>query len=300
MTEIALREAGAEVARVQDDPTGGRLVAWAQAAHAAHELAGALSRTSFSPKAFQGNPGDATAAIILGDELGLSPLTALRSIYVISGTPALYARTMVALAMSHGHNIWTEESTDTRVTVCGQRKGSGHVEKVTWTLERARKAGYTNNRKYDTDPQGMLYARASAEVARKIAADVLSGVPYSVEEIELEQVETTTVQRETAPKTVQRKPKPAPEPDAEPGFDETEAAPAPEQSTVSITQSQLKMLHALMNEAGITERDERLSFVLSVVGREVASSNDLSKTEASQVIDALKDRVPADEPGALL
>ena len=30
--------------------------------------------------------------------------------------------------------------------------------------ERARRAGYTNNKKYETDPQSMLYARAAADV----------------------------------------------------------------------------------------------------------------------------------------
>jgi hypothetical protein len=153
---------GLPKAPAQIDPTGGRLIAWAGAAGAAHQLATSLSRTSFVPRAFQGNAADATAAIMLGDELGLSPIAALRSIYIISGTPALYARTMVALAMSHGHEIWTEESSDRQVTVCGRRRGQEHVERSTWTIDRARKAGYTNNKKYETDPQAMLYSKAAA------------------------------------------------------------------------------------------------------------------------------------------
>lgn len=178
------------------DPTGGRLVAWAQAASAANQLAKALVKTTFIPAAFQGKEHDATAAILLGDELGLSPISALRSIYVIHGTPAMYARSMVALAQAHGHEVWTEKSTDTEVKVCGQRKGSEHVETALWTIARARTAGYTNNRKYQTNPQEMLYAKAAGEIARKVAADVLAGVPYSVEDLELEQPgETVTVKR---------------------------------------------------------------------------------------------------------
>src|SRR5690348_2963133 len=214
MTEIAVRQ---DTAPTVIDPTGGRLVAWAGAASAAHQLATSLSRTSFVPKAFQGNAADATAAIMLGDELGLSPIAALRSIYIISGTPALYARTMVALAMAHGHEIWTEESSDRQVTVCGRRRGQEHVERATWTIDRARKAGYTNNKKYDTDPQAMLYSKAAAEIARKIAPDVLSGVPYSVEDLELEQPEPATPIKR-APSRVQRAPRPAtPEPEFDPG-----------------------------------------------------------------------------------
>src|SRR5664279_1074795 len=150
MSELALRT---ETAIAVGDPTGGRLVAWAEAAHAANQLAKALSRTSFVPAAFKGNVNDATAAILMGDELGMSPLAALRSIYVIHGAPAMYARTMVALALSHGHTVWTEKSTDTEVVVCGQRKGSQHVERSVWTTARATKAGYTSNKKYQSNGQ---------------------------------------------------------------------------------------------------------------------------------------------------
>jgi hypothetical protein len=285
------RPQAAEVAIT--DPTGGRLVAWAGAASAAHQLASSLTRTSFVPKAFQGNAGDATAAIILGDELGLSPLSALRSIYIISGTPALYARTMVALAMSKGHEVWTESSTDREVIVCGRRRGSEHIERVAWTIDRARKAGYTNNKKYDSDPQAMLWAKAAGEVARKIAPDVLAGVPHSVEDLELEDQPTAKVTR--APRTVQRQPKPeVPEPE----FDEelskaeyaTEASarePVKAAADVMITDAQSKKLHALLREAGITDREVGLAYIGDVIGHEIGSSKELTKAEASKAIEQI-------------
>src|SRR5664279_588963 len=194
MSELALRT---ETAIAVGDPTGGRLVAWAEAAHAANQLAKALSRTSFVPAVFKGNEFDATAAILMGDEVGLSPLAALRSIYVVHGTPAMYARTMVALALSHGHRVWTEKSTDTEVIVCGQRRGNEHVERSVWTQARATKAGYSSNKKYATNGAEMLYSKAAAEIARKIAPDVLAGIGASVEDIELGEPEaTTTVSRQ--------------------------------------------------------------------------------------------------------
>ena len=293
MSELTLRTGG-DVAAV--DPTGGRLVAWAEAAQAAHQLAGALARTSFVPKHFQGNPADATAAIILGDELGLSPISALRSIYVIGGSPAMYARTMVALVMSHGHDIWTVEDTPTRVTVAGQRRGSEHVEQVTWTVDRARKAGYTSNRKYETDPQAMLYARAAGDVARKVAPDVLAGVPHSAEELQLAEAETVTVTRDDKPRTITRKPRPAaPEPveppldDPEPGEAVPAVDPAWDSAVESddITDAQLRKMGVLFREAGITDREAALILVEQTIGRAVESRKDLTKHEASLVIDAL-------------
>jgi hypothetical protein len=211
VTEIAVRQ---DTAPAIADPTGGRLVAWASAATAAHQLATSLSRTSFVPRHFQGNPGDATAAIMFGDELGLSPIASLRSIYIISGTPSMYARSMVALVMAHGHQVWTESSTDREVIVCGQRKGSEHVERSSWTIDRARKAGYTNNKKYDSDPQAMLYAKAAGEIARKVAPDVLAGIPYSVEDLELEEQPTTPVARPGRKVTRAKAPE-VPEPEME-------------------------------------------------------------------------------------
>lgn len=295
MTELAVRQ---DNAPATIDPTGGRLVAWAGAATAAHQLATSLSRTSFVPKAFQGNAADATAAIMLGDELGLSPIAALRSIYIISGTPALYARTMVALAMAHGHEVWTEESSDRQVTVCGRRRGQEHVERATWTIDRARKAGYTNNKKYDTDPQAMLYSKAAGEIARKIAPDVLSGVPFSVEDLELESPEPT---RSVARKTVQRAPKPtAPEPE----FDEPEQPPQePVKATAErgddpITPKQLTALNAaLSSDLGLTDRQDKLAFLSGELGREIESSKDVTKHEAMQLLDKLAaEREPAEPP----
>lgn len=291
------------------DPTGGRLVAWAEAASAANTLARALCQTAFVPRVKKGQDmvplsvGDATAAILMGDELGLSPLAALRSIYVVHGTPALYARSMVALAQSHGHRIWTETSTDARVVVCGQRRGSDQVERAEWTIQRATKAKYTNNPKYATNPQEMLYAKAAAEVARKVAADVLAGVPYSVEDLELEQPATRTVTREAAApegkRTVRRAqaPEPAepplePEPPVEPAQDGAEPTAEP------ITAKQLTALHAALSAALIGNRDDGLRFISETVGREVATSKDLTKDEASKVIDALHElsAPPAEEP----
>lgn len=283
MSEVELRH-DSGLAPFEPDPTGGRLVAWALAAQSAHALARSLCTTTFAPKHFRDNPGDTTAAIIAGDELGLSPLAAMRSIYVIHGTPAIYAKTMVALVQSRGHQVWTEKTTDAEVVVCGQRRGSTRVERAAWTIDRARKAGYTSNQKYTTNPQQMLYAKAASEVCNKVAADVLLGIGSTVEDLELEDQPTTTVTRTTAAvKRVGRKA--APEPAVEPEFDEPPAEMAPQDL---ITDAQLKMLHALFNEKGFKDRDDRLEYVRAELNISVDSSKDLTKDQASTVIDALQ------------
>lgn len=286
MTDLTPYEPRGEIAAT--DPTGGRLVAWAQAASAAHSLAQSLSRTSFVPKAFAGNPADATAAIILGDELGLSPLSALRSLYVIGGTPALYARTMTALVMAHGHEIWTIEETEQKVTVAGRRKGSEHEERVTWTIARAQKAGYTSNKKYQTDPIAMLYARAAGDVARRIAPDVLAGVPYSVEEIELDEAPATrTVSRESATRTVTRK---APEPVAEVVPDEVPDTVTPDDPATDLTDRTRKHMFALFHDLGIEDRDRQIAGIAKIIGRPIESRSELTEDEGRAVIVDLEGR----------
>lgn len=325
-TEVERYEPKAELATT--DPTGGRLVSWAHAMHAAKQLGDALSNTSFVPKDFRGKPDDAAAAIMYGDEIGFTPGQSLQNIYVIGGKPSLYARAMVALVLSKGHEIWTEASSPQRVIVCGKRRGSQKVERVEWTKAKADQAGYTSNKKYQTDPEAMLYARASGDVARRIAPDALAGIGYTVEELELGvEPQSVTVTREAQPKRTAKRVQPQPEPEldehpqtgggeepstpadrqdgrnlAPAGGDAQQVDSPPSQPPANspddvITGAQLKMMGALMNERGLKAKHEALEYVSNVVGRQIESRNDLSKGEASAVIDALKnDTVQEAEP----
>lgn len=184
-TDIAIRDEQPASNAVALAPSGtiATLAHWAAEARAAHTLATSLVATTFVPSHFRGKPAEATAAILTGHELGLSPMASLRSIFVISGTPGMYARTLAAVAMSHGHEIWVEEQSDDRVVVSGRRKGSEHTITTTWDRARVVKAKLTSNAKYTETPQQMMTARGLAEIARLVAPDALLGIPYSVEEL---------------------------------------------------------------------------------------------------------------------
>lgn len=54
------------------------------------------------------------------------------------------------------------------------------------------------------------------------------------------------------------------------------------------SEKQIKMLGALMGEAGLKDRDTALAYVADVIGHPVSSRNDLTSQEASKVIDALQ------------
>ena len=166
----------------------------AEAMGAAHKLATVLSNTQMVPQIYRGKPDDAAAAILYGAEVGLKPQQALQQVFVVHGQPAIYARTMVALLKAKGYRFETVESTDEAVTVRATSP-RGEVEEATWTIDRAKKAGYTSNKKYSTDPQAMLYSKAASEVSRKIAPDVLLGIRYSAEDLELEHPVRATATR---------------------------------------------------------------------------------------------------------
>lgn len=187
-----------EVALAQDEHA---LIRWADGARAAHAIAVSLSKTAFVSTTLRGDPEGITAAILAGFELGLQPLSALRSIDVIQGTPALRSVALRGLVQSAGHDIWVDEQTATKAVVCGQRKGSDHVQKSTWTLDRANRLGLTSKANWKNQPEAMLVARATAEVCRMVASDVLLGLPYAAEELEDGPGETPVVRR-----TAKRKP----------------------------------------------------------------------------------------------
>jgi hypothetical protein len=227
-----------------------RLSAWADDFLDTARVSSELARTRFVPKSLwvirnrdgqeyfdaQATTAQVTAAIVTGRELGLEPMAALRSIDVIEGTPALRAVALRGILLAHGHDIWVEEASNHRATVAGRRANSDHEQRVTWTMDDAKSRNLAGKKNWRTQPRNMLIARATADVARLIAADALLGVPYIVEELE-DQADTLTVDGTTvdapAPTRRARRPRPEPAPAGppadEPALDEAPpATPTPQ------------------------------------------------------------------------
>lgn len=249
----------------------------ANAMSLALDLARKMCNTDLVPKIYKGNAENGTAAILYGMEIGLNPIQALQNIFVVHGTPAIYARTMVALVKARGYSVWTEDSSDESVTVSGRARGDEHVTTSTWTIDRAKRAGYVptpktddsqrrpevqsdwvtvtksfngrsyeslvGNMKYITDPQAMLYAKAASEVCRKIAPEVLLGLSHSAEDLQSEEepvrTESSRVVAETGVSWKDRLGIKASEP-VDITDKVTEAAPEPESAPVSAKEEQAK------------------------------------------------------------
>lgn len=165
-------------------PAEHELVRWAHAARQARGIAESLASTSFVPRSLQGNPGNIIGAILAGYEMGLQPMAALRSIDIIQGTPALRAHAMRGLVQSKGHQVQLVESGEAACVMRGRRKGDEEWQEVVWTIERAQKLGLLSKDQWKKQPTAMLVARATGEICRLIASDVLHAMPYAREELE--------------------------------------------------------------------------------------------------------------------
>lgn len=235
MTDIAIPDDRA-AAPATIEATASPLLLWAYEAQQAARIAASLAKTSFVPASLRGKPEDITAAILAGQELGLRPMASLRSMDVIQGTPALRAHAMRGLVQSHGHEIELVESTPTRCVMRGRRGAAGaprEWQTVEWTIERAAQLGLTSKEQWKKQPQTMLVARATGELCRLIASDVLHAMPYAAEEIdEPAPVVAAAAHRVTVAEITGRAAEPAAEPATVPpttdGDDCPEPAPIPD------------------------------------------------------------------------
>jgi hypothetical protein len=218
MTEVAIPEPH------QQEPLTD-LAVWANSARQAASVAVSLAKTPFVPQSLRGGTPEVTAAnitaaILTGQEIGIQPMAALRSIDVIQGTPAMRAVALRALVQSAGHDVWVVEQTNTRAVVRGKRKGTDIEQTSTWTMDRAQALGLSGKDNWRKQPQAMLVARATSELCRLVAADVILGIPYSVEELEdgpaVEGAPSEPVKPRTARRRIQPVPVDMPEPDPTP------------------------------------------------------------------------------------
>lgn len=273
--EIAVHTEQAAAVETYENVAMDRLGLWLQRADAMFSIAERICRTAVVPVAYKGKPDEAGAAMLAGAELGIDPIASLSAFNNIQGMPTLTARAMRGIVQRAGHDLDIVESDEDHAVAVGRRKGSENWQRVEWNLERARRAGYVaKNKKYETSPEDMFVARATAELARRIASDALMGMPYAAEEIEDQRVvEAPAVRRLTVADLDQ---------------------PAIDQPAELITNDQRKHMFALWRELGYdgdANRETRLEITAKILGVEsLEPSSELTRDEAARVIGALIER----------
>lgn len=150
---------------------------WVAVIEPVGDLASKIADTDFVPKEFRRKPAAVAAAILYGREIGLQPMSSLRSVNVIHGTPSLESEAMRALILSHGHHLRFVETTATRCIMEGCRRGSEEWTRVAYTMDEANQSGDAKkNPNYRSRPQEMMIARATSRLARMVFADVIGGL----------------------------------------------------------------------------------------------------------------------------
>lgn len=140
-------------------------------------LAERFAKSALIPIDLRNKAADVFVTLLAGQELGLSPMAALRSIHVVKGKPILAADAMVGLALASGRCEYFRpvSKTATSVTYETKRVGSEPVT-LTWSMEDATRAGLGGGDNWRKYPRAMLAARCKAELARDVYPDVLAGV----------------------------------------------------------------------------------------------------------------------------
>jgi hypothetical protein len=294
-----------------------------------HKIAQALSTTSFVPASMKNKPDEITGAILFGRELGMDPMTALQTINVIQGRPTLTANAMRGLAMASGVRFRLDETTETRCTMSAIAPGAAEWTTVTWTIDQARKLDLTKKDNWKNQPGTMLIARATSQLCRFVAANVLIGAPYSSEELRDlptgdEQGQPVLADDKPKAKVIRRKVEPykgmEPEPTPElttgtaalPEPHDNSAVPAYEKNVQEIGYSQADdekrtgpeepierpdaitdttrtALMAAFNNQRMRDRNTRLGVVSKILGREVFTVNQITEAEGRTVLSALSE-----------
>lgn len=137
----------------------------------------ALARADLAPKNLRGKVMDMAMVIMTGAEVGLPPMASLRLYTTWDGVPRLMAEGVRAIILQSPAIEYFEMATcdDNHATWIGKRRGRPE-KSVTWTHERARKAGLLDKPVWKAYEQDMHNARASMQLARIIAPDVVAGM----------------------------------------------------------------------------------------------------------------------------
>jgi hypothetical protein len=255
------------------------------------ELAAKIANTEFVPKALRGNIPATAACILTGREIGLGPMESLAKIHMVNGRPSLAAELMRSLVLRAGHSIKFTTLTDVKVTIEGKRAGEDEWLAVSWTTAMAVTAKVNSKDTYQQYPRAMLSSRATSELCRLIFPDALGGISYTPEELE-EPAPGVTLTRAKAidsPTTKVARAKTEKVEVEDPSFDDDEPASVDQEL---ITDAQVRLVKTLFTKIGMKYRDAQHAYMKEIIEREITTSKELTKHEASQIIDRLQGMEP--------
>jgi hypothetical protein len=162
------------------------------------KVADYLAESELVPKDFRGKPGNVLVAIQWGIELGLKPMQAMQNIAVINGRPALWGDALLALVLASPACEYVEEWEDNGTAYCKVKRRGKPEDIQHFGEEEAKKAGLIGKQgPWSQYPQRMKKMRARAFALRDNFADILKGIPFAEEVMDIEPVARDITPRAT-------------------------------------------------------------------------------------------------------
>lgn len=183
----------------QVEPVGGdvleQLKAYADSWGAAATIAEQMARTDFAGQ-FKGKPADMAAAILKGASVGIQPADVGKAIYVVHGAPALYGKTAMQIARSHGYKFERVEFGPKKVHLRCYAPDGDSDESI-YTYERATREGLVkgNKQQYETRPEKMLFWKCVGELADQFFPHLTGGMGIK-EDMEQSPIKATAVRKD--------------------------------------------------------------------------------------------------------
>ena len=155
--------------------------------NAAVKVAATLAKSNIVPAHFKNRPEDVFAALVLGAELGFSPMAALNSIVMIQGNATLKAQTMLAIARAKIKDLSVSIKEDNGSVLVTIKRGEDSYTAV-WNDDKAAAMGLLHKDNYKKQKATMLRWRALSEALKIMCSDVLMGLNTLEEMQDLEPV----------------------------------------------------------------------------------------------------------------
>jgi hypothetical protein len=150
-------------------------------------LADVICNTEMVPQVLRDRPDAIVAVVLAGHELGLGPMQSLQTIDLIQGRPALSPEGMRALVLARGHGFDVDATDEYCTVLCRRREWPADREwrAFTFTLADAERAHLLGKDNWARYPEAMLTARATGKACRALFADVIAGLGYTPDEVDV-------------------------------------------------------------------------------------------------------------------
>lgn len=262
-----------------------------------------LADSGLLPAQYRKQPANVLYAVEYGEMIGVPAMAAINGVHVIKGKPTASSSLISALVRRAGHKLRVgfDSARQMGWAEIIRADDPDFTYRSEWDLERAVTAELCvirDGKPYAVDKDGdtlpwkkffpsMTKARAITEVARDACEEVLFGLHYTPEELgaQVDEDGMPTLTVEQAVDKMRRNKGQQPDDDwtSEPGAQPQDAEPKP-----STNAQRTKLVLLVKDKRGVTDDGQRRVILGHLVGREIASSKELTLAEAHKAIDALE------------